>query len=87
MNIRLHIDRVVLDGLEISRLDAESVRQGLEVELTHLLQAGGVHSNLRGGSAIPSLRVGTGLPESNPDALGTQVAQAVYGGIGGENPP
>lgn len=81
-NIHLHIERLVLDGLDLRRLDAWAVRQELEAELTHLLQTGGLSTEMLAGQAIPSLSMGAILPSQKPQALGTRVAQALYGGIG-----
>ena len=85
MNIRLHIERVVLDGLDLSQAEAQNLHASLEAELTQLL-AGGLAPRLLSGGAYPSLAV-RGLesgkhPPTQASTLGSQVAQAVYGGIG-----
>lgn len=85
MNIRLHIERVVLEGLDLSQAEAQNLHASLEAELTRLL-AGGLAPQLLSGGAYPSLAV-PGLesgehPPPKASTLGSQVAQAVYGGIG-----
>ena len=88
MKIRLHIERVVLEGLELSRAEAKGVRASLEAQLTQLLAGGLAPQFLSGGaySSLPGL--GPEPPQGTPthatpaNTLGSQVAQAVYGGIG-----
>jgi hypothetical protein len=85
MNLRLHIERVVLDGLDLSQAEAERVRVGLEAELSALLQAGGLSPELLGGGAFPTLGAGSlEAFEGKPQGLASQTAQAVYRGIGVE---
>ena len=83
--IHLHIERVVLDGLDVERRAAPHVQAALEAELGRLLAKGGLQPDLAAGGAVPSLRGGTLEAASGgaPDALGASIAQAVYGGIGG----
>lgn len=85
MNIRLHIERVVLDGLDLSQAEAEGVRASLEAELTRLLAAGLAPQFLSSGaySSLPGSRLESGeRTPTQAGTLGSQVAQAVYGGIG-----
>lgn len=83
MNIRLHIERVVLDGLDLNRAEAERVQGGLEAELTRLLSEGKLASYLLSGGSYPSLKVSRSANViDTPEGIGRQVAQKVYGGIG-----
>ena len=84
MKIELHIERLVLDGLPVSRLHAPLVRAAVERELTGLLTSGGLSHELRSGGAVPSMRAGNIQVEegSQPGKLGQQIARAVYGGVG-----
>jgi hypothetical protein len=82
MKIHLHIDRVVLDGVPVDQ--PRSLRKALAQELTSRLMEGGLSPDLRSGGAVPRVRggaieLGQG---SNPARLGTQIAGAVYRGIG-----
>ncbi len=84
MKIKLHIERLVLDGLPIARTQGGKVRAAVEQELTRLLAIGGVSHELRPGGAMPSLRggniqLGKG---SQPGKLGQEIARAVYSGVG-----
>jgi hypothetical protein len=83
MKIHLHIERLVLDGVALDQPGV--LRRALEQELTGRLMEGGLSPELRPGGAVPSVRggaieLGQG---SNPARLGTQIAGAVYRGIGG----
>ena len=84
MNIRIHIERLVLDGLPLAPGQAPFVQAAVEAELVRLLAAGGVAPGLSGLGAVPALRAG-GLqlaPDAAPAGVGRQIARAVYGGIG-----
>jgi hypothetical protein len=83
MNIKLRIDRLILDGLPVSAEDGPGVRGAVELELTRLLTSGGVHESLQAG-AMPQVRA-EGLQysaHSTPQQLGKQIARSLYGGIG-----
>lgn len=84
MKIKLRIERLVLDGLPVSRLQGEKVRRTVEHELTQLLTHGGMANDLRSGGAMPALRAGNIRMEkrSQPETVGKQIAGAVYGKIG-----
>ena len=82
MKIHLHIDRLVLDGVAVEQ--PRVLRAALERELAGRLRQGGLSRDLRPGGATPSVRggaieLGHG---SHPGRLGTQIAGAVYRGIG-----
>jgi hypothetical protein len=84
MNIVLHIDRIVMDGLPVCRAQVPALRAALEGELIRLL--GTATSERLGGSrsverlAAPALSYG---PELRPAQLGRQVARSVHGSLGG----
>lgn len=84
MSIRLHIDRLVLDGLPVSSDRSPLVRAAAEAELTRLLGAGGLAGGLAGGAATPFLPAVTVRLVSpvDPGVLGRQIARSVYGRIG-----
>jgi hypothetical protein len=84
MNISLHIERLVLDGLNIGPGQGDQVKVAVEAELTRLLTNGGLDDALQSGGALPRVRTG-GIEvanNENPARLGEQIAGAVYGGIG-----
>jgi hypothetical protein len=84
MNINLHIDRLILDGVNIPSSQRHLLQATVETELTRLLADGGVSSSLAEGVALPHVSAnGIQLTGGNdPAQLGRQIAQSVYGGIG-----
>ena len=84
MNINLHIERLVLDGLPIDHHQGPLIRAAVEVELGRLLTANGLANSLMAGGAVPSVPApGIQMSEaSNPARLGQQIGHAIYGGIG-----
>jgi hypothetical protein len=84
VNIELHIERLILDGLAIETSQGAQVQAAVEGELMRLLAADGLSSRLLSGGTMPRLPT-TSIQVSdqpNPIDLGQQIAGAVYGGIG-----
>ena len=86
MNINLHIDRLVLDGIPLDSYQRPVLQQALQGELVRLLANGNLNPDFAGGIAIHRLTVpDIQLAEnSQPTQLGQQIAGALYGGIGHE---
>jgi hypothetical protein len=88
MNVRLHIDRVVLDGVDVAAADRPRLRAAIERELARLIGSGGIAPDLARGAALP--RVPAPPVElargAKPAQLGNAIAGAVYGGIGRSTP-
>lgn len=84
MNVNLHIERLILDGVAETTLDRAALQAAVTAELTRLLTEGGLHPDLIGGGARATVRGGGVQPLAGggADVLGQQIAQAVYGGIG-----
>jgi hypothetical protein len=84
MNINLHIEQLILDGLPIESHQASQVQAAVEAELTRLLTENGLSSHLQLGGALPILKANEIplAPGNSPAQMGTQVAQSVYSGIG-----
>lgn len=80
--IALHIDELVLHGVPAAH--RQRVGEALRQELTRLLSEGGLPTSLSAGGAVPRLEAGsvTVRPGAAPEAMGSQVAQAVYSGLG-----
>ncbi len=81
MNVRLHIEKLVLHGFEPvsrARLDA-----ALSAELTRLMAEGGAEALPGASGSVDTLSVGAihAAPDVSPERLGVQIAQAVYGGL------
>jgi hypothetical protein len=82
MNIQVHIERLVLDGIEIAYDARPLLQTAVQAELTRLLTTNGLSANLQTGGARPAIYAQPiQLSGSNPTHLGRQIAQAVYGGM------
>jgi hypothetical protein len=84
MNIRLHIERLVVEGFGLQRGDARALKSAMQAELVYLLTGNGLRHELQQGGSVPQVRAGTlqiGAKPSPPQ-LGAQIARSVYGGIG-----
>lgn len=84
MNINLHIERLVLDGIELERGQESLLQAAVETELARMLSAEGLSTHLMSGGAMPRLQAGDIRLSAggNSHQLGQQIARAVYGGIG-----
>jgi hypothetical protein len=87
MNIELHIERLVIDGLDIASGNGPRIMEAVESGLARLLAAKGIAPELTGGVAVPSLRAGSIRLESGatPQQLGGQIAQAVHESLHGSD--
>jgi hypothetical protein len=83
MNISVHIDRLVLDGLTVTPAQGPKVEDALRRELTLLLVAHGLPEKPAGAVAVPHRQApAIRLPaDARPDRLGSEIAHAVYSGI------
>lgn len=82
--IRLHVERLVLDGLDVDPRDEPRLREALQAELGRLLAERGLSPELAAGGARPAL-AGEPLETRSgerADALGTDLARSVYAGLG-----
>jgi hypothetical protein len=84
MNINVHIERLILDGVTVASSQRQLLQAAVEAELGRLLTTKGLAPSLESGGAIPRVSGGSIqlAPENNPMQLGQQIAQAVYQGIG-----
>jgi hypothetical protein len=86
VNINLHIERLVLDGLPLKQSQGPRLQAAVERELTRLLTGGQLTTQFHSGGTYASVK---GSPirfaeRTNPSRLGEQIAAAVYSGFGGE---
>lgn len=84
MNINLHIERLILDGLPFETRHRTALRAEIEIELARLLTEKGVAANWQSGGATPSLRADAIQLTAQSDAaqIGRQIAGSIYGSIG-----
>ena len=84
MNINLHIDRLVLDGVPLAPNQRPALQTAVEAELTRLLASDGWQDTMLSGESL--YRVPTAgievAHDASPVQLGAQIAGAVYWGIG-----
>lgn len=84
MNINIHIDRLILEGVSVTPSQRPMLQAVVEAELGRLLAENGLASELQAGGVVP--RVPGGMIElasgGNSAQLGQQIARAVYQGIG-----
>ena len=85
MNINLHIERLVLDGINIAPGQRDLLQASVTTELTQLLNNASLTGNLVEGVSLPRLSTSSiQLTSNKPMELGQQIAQSVYGGISHE---
>ena len=79
--VDLHIEELVLEGFP--HLDRARLGMAIGEALAHLIETQGIPAGLAQEGAIASLEGGTFTvpPESNPQAIGEQIARAIYGGL------
>jgi len=84
MNIQLHIERLILEGLPATSVRGPQVRTAVEAELTRQLTEGGLSHDMHSGGTLPRVQASPLrlAAETKPSQLGKQIAQSVYGGIG-----
>lgn len=84
MNVNLNIERLVLEGFSLRPGEQTLVRAAAERELSRLISERGLSNELLSGGAVPRLNA----PDislkggESPRQVGTQIARALYGGIG-----
>ncbi len=83
MNVNLHIERLILDGLPFEARHRAALQAEIEIELARLLTGNGVASTWQSGGAVPSVRADAiqMTTQSSPEEIGRQIAGSIYGGI------
>ena len=83
VNINLHIERLILDGISVEPHKRPVLKATLESELGRLLVQHGIAAGLQSGGAFNAIRTDSiDVGEKNePSHLGQQIARSVYGGL------
>jgi hypothetical protein len=81
MSINLHIERLILDGVDFGPLQRQQLRTAVEEELVRLFGGDNVAQNMRSG-AVPSISSAPIELHNSPAEFGRQIAGSVFGGIG-----
>jgi hypothetical protein len=81
MNLHVHIERLILDGLPLTRDQGAGVQAAVEMELSRLLGTGPgeISPELRAGGAMPSVRAAAlSLADTNcPTQIGHRIARTL----------
>jgi hypothetical protein len=80
MNIRLHIEHLLLDGLPLAASQEPALRAALQAELGRLI----VEDGMNAGSRSVDFRRGGDIRSAvsdTPARIGERIAGAVYAGI------
>ncbi len=85
MNIHLHIDRLVLDGLDIAPHQRHVLQAAVEAELSRLLGESGISTDFQRAGNPARILAPAFHMKSSPDAkvLGAQIGAGVYTAITG----
>lgn len=80
MNVNLQIDRLILDGIDLTPSQRAHLQSTISAELTQLFIVQGLPSQWENGGAIASLpsgklEVSQGI---DPSQMGQQIAQQIY---------
>ena len=83
MNVNLHIDSIVLDGLDLAPGQSQLLQQAVASQLTTMLTQLGLGSPLADSSNRPNIRGNSIHLGQTTDAksLGPQLAHAIYASI------
>ncbi|MEL6763682.1 MAG: hypothetical protein AAFO87_08470 [Cyanobacteria bacterium J06607_6] len=83
MNVNLHIEELVLDGINLSPRQRSQLSAALQAELTRLIATEGMSPSLQLGGwrdrlSASNLQLS---PDQSPTAMGHHIAQSIYGGL------
>ena len=81
MNLELQIEDLVLDGFPAA--DKDRIGRALQAELERLFAEEGVPPSVEAGGSVATIDGGSFkvAPNASPEAVGAQVARAMYGGM------
>ena len=84
MNINVHIDRLILDGIDVEPSQKKELKAAVETELRQQLVNLGIGSTMQSNINHQSVKGGSLSIENIPTSasLGQQIGNAVYKGVG-----
>ncbi|HEY9735408.1 MAG TPA: hypothetical protein V6D06_03965 [Trichocoleus sp.] len=83
MDVNLHIERLVLEGITLTPAQRRQLQSVVTTELSRLITESGLAEHLHAQDTASVLAAGPIQVSDQPDPnqLGTQIAQALYRGI------
>lgn len=83
MNINLHIERLVMDGVSVEPHQREELKAAVQTQLSHLLMSNGIGSSVQSYNNFREISGSFISIEKNsdPSDMGQQVAGAIFRGI------
>jgi hypothetical protein len=82
MNINLQIEKLILEGVDLSPRQRRQLQAAVETELSRLCTENGIPHSLQNSSTIPKMPANLNITNnSNPSLMGEQIAQSIYGGL------
>lgn len=83
MNINLHIERLVLEGISVEAKQRAELKSSVELELNRLLVSNGTGSDVQSNNNSRTVSGGEISNQNihNPTMFGEQIGEAVYRGI------
>jgi hypothetical protein len=80
MNVRLHIERLVIEGIDVP--NRKALQAAVEGELGRLIGEGGLGANGLESERVVQAPMISVASNPHPANLGRAIAGAVYGGVG-----
>ena len=83
MNINVHIERLVVEGMARSAAHPEQLQQAVEAELRLLFQDGKIGIQLRRGISLPRIEAASleGKGSIGSRDLGCRIARSLHAGL------
>jgi hypothetical protein len=80
MEINLHIERLILDGLPVDRKGSEVIRAVIETELARLVAENGLAASLHSGGSVANAPAGVVqvTRDCSSKKIGEQIAESVH---------
>jgi hypothetical protein len=88
INVRLHIERLVLDGFTMTPAQRAQLVNAAQEELGWLLANKGMSESMAGGFSTPVIDGGViqqSAASFEPVSFGRDLARTLYGSLGGRN--
>lgn len=83
MNINIHIEQLLLNGIDATPRQLAALKSAFETRLAHLLAREGIGSQLQNGTTIRTIHTDPMGPvqHGDPSRLGERIARSVHGGL------